>query len=335
MSPHNPSLQRQTGRRHGAPRTLLALASLLLAAAVNAAQLRLDGEVFAQRSAALAPPPIDGLWQYNITFLLPDGSAVTQGQPVLTFDGNQLQTTLATKQSALAEKLSQRDKLRLELAERERNERLATEQARATRDKAQRKASQPEDLLRGIEYRKLVIDREMNERLLAIAERRELLAAEQRRQETRMLDAEIAQLERDVAEAQQGLAALTVAAPRDGLLIHRSNLFSGEKFDVGSQVFRGQSAAEIPDPTSFAVRAQLPETDYLKVREGQPATVVVEGSGLSLSGTVAGIARTVRSRSRLQPVPVIDLLVAIDGDLGRLKPGQAVRVELQVQEDGA
>jgi len=336
MNPHNPALRPQTGpawpmRLSG----LLACAMIgLPAAALAAAPLRLDGEVFAQRSAALAPPPIDGLWQYNITFLLPDGSAVTQGQPVLTFDGNQLQTTLATKQSALAEKLSQRDKLRLELAERERNERLATEQARATRDKAQRKASQPEDLLRGVEYRKLVIDREMNERLLAIAERREQLAAEQRRQEGRMLDAEIAQLEREVGEAEQGLGALTLTAPRDGLLVHRSS-WNGEKFDVGSQVWRGQSAAEIPDPTSFAVRAQLPETDYRKVREGQPATVVVEGSGLSLSGTVASIARTVRSRSRLQPVPVIDLLVAIDGDLGRLKPGQAVRVELQVQEDGA
>jgi HlyD family secretion protein len=321
------------GWRRPAGIALLAIAALPVARAAGA-PLRLDGEVFAQRSAALAPPAIDGLWQYNITFLLPDGSAVQQGQPVLGFDGGQLQNTLASKQSALAEKLSQRDKLQLELAERERNERLATEQARATRDKAQRKASQPEDLLRGIEYRKLVIERDLHERLLAIAERRERLAAEQRRQEARMLDAEIAQLEREVAEAQQGLAALNLSAPRDGLLIHCSS-WNGEKFDVGSQVWRGQSAAEIPDPASFAVRAQLPETDYLRVREGQPATVVVEGSGLSLSGRVAGIARAVRSRSRLQPVPVVDLLVALDGDVSRLKPGQAVRVELPVQEDGA
>jgi HlyD family secretion protein len=334
MNLHNPAFARRGNFRPASLAALLAGAAMLAPAAGSAAALRLDGEVFAQRSAALAPPPIDGLWQYNITFLLPDGSMVKQGQPVLTFDGNQLQTTLATKQSALAEKLSQRDKLRLELAERERNERLATEQARATRDKAQRKASQPEDLLRGVEYRKLVIEREMNERLLLIAERRERLAAEQRRQESRMLDAEISQLEREVNEARQGLAALTLIAPRDGLLVHRSS-WNGEKFDVGSQVWRGQSAAEIPDPASFAVRAQLPETDYLKVREGQAATVVVEGSGLSLSGTVASVARTVRSRSRLQPVPVLDLLVAIDGDLGRLKPGQAVRVELQVNEDGA
>jgi len=313
------------------------LLALLLAGAnalATAAELRIDGDVFARRTVALSPPPIEGIWQFNITFLHPDGTVVEQGQPVLGFGPGQLQTTLDAKRASLTEKLSQRDKLRLELAERERNERLATEQARATRDKSQRKASQPEDLLRGVEYRKLVVEREQNERLLQLAERREALAAVQRREEARMLDAEIAQLQIEVEDAEQGLAALTVLAPRAGLLVHRGS-WNGEKFDVGSQVWRGQSVAEIPDPSSLAVRAQLPETDYLKVREGMPVRVLVEGSGHTLAGRLASIGRIVRSRSRLQPVPVIDLIVDLEGDTSRLKPGQAVRVELAPQETGS
>ncbi len=312
----------------------LLLLSLLLPGLLSAAEpLRLEGEIIAQRSASLAPPPIEGLWNYNITFLAPDGSPVKQGQPVLGFDGNQLQNTLAAKQSALKEKLSQSEKLALEHAAKARDEKIATEQARANRDKSQRKASQPEDLLRGVEYRKLVIEREQSLRLLAIAERREQLAAEQRRQERAVLDAEIIQLRREVDDASNGLAALQLKAPRDGLLVHRGS-WNGEKFDVGSQVWRGQTVAEIPDPATLAVSAQLPEVDFLKVREGQPVKVLVEGSGLSLAGTLSRIGQTVRSRSRLQPVPVIDLLVSLDGELARLKPGQAVRVELQVQEGG-
>jgi multidrug resistance efflux pump len=307
---------------------------LSLPGLAEAGTLRLEGEIVAQRSATLAPPAIEGLWQYNITFLATDGGPVKQGQPVIGFDGNQLQTTLQTKQSALREKLSQSEKLALEHAAKSRDERVATEQARANRDKAQRKASQPEDLLRGVEYRKLVIEREQNEALLQLAERREQLAAEQRRQERAMLDAEIAQLQREVDEAQQGLAALNITAPRDGLLVHRGS-WNGEKFDVGSQVWRGQTVAEIPDPASLAVRAQLPEVDYLKVRVAQQARVTVEGSGASLVGRIERVGQTVRSRSRLQPVPVIDLLVSIDGELSRLKPGQAVRVELDVQEEDA
>src|SRR5690606_23298381 len=107
------------------------------------ATLRIEGEIIAQRSATLAPPPVDGLWQFNITFLAADGGAVKQGQPVIGFDGNQLQTTLQTKQAALQEKLSQSEKLTLEHADKARDERIATEQARANRDKSQRKASQP------------------------------------------------------------------------------------------------------------------------------------------------------------------------------------------------
>lgn len=307
---------------------LLVVGIPLLAGAAE--PLRLEGEIVAQRSAQLAPPPIEGFWNYNITFLAPDGSAVRQGQPVLGFDGNSLQNTLASKQSALKEKLSQSEKLAMEHAAKARDETIATEQARANRDKSQRKASQPEDLLRGVEYRKLVIEREQSQSLLAIAERREQLAAEQRRHERAVLDAEIGQLQREVDDASQGLAALQVKAPRDGLLVHRGS-WNGEKFDVGSQVWRGQTVAEIPDPTTLAVSAQLPEVDYLKVREGQAAKVLVEGSGISLGGTVIRIGQTVRSRSRLQPVPVVDLLVGIEGDAQRLKPGQAVRVELQVQ----
>lgn len=315
-------------------RALLLIAGLGASTVAAAETLRLEGEIIAQRSATLAPPAIEGLWQYNITFLAPDGRPVRQGEPVLGFDGNQLQNTLASKQSSLQEKLSQSEKLALEHAAKEREERIATEQARANRDKSQRKASQPEDLLRGVEYRKLVVEREQGDTLLQLAERRERLAAEQRRQERAMLDAEIAQLRREVEEARNGLAALQIVAPRAGLLVHRGS-WNGEKFDVGSQVWRGQTVAEVPDPNSLAVRAQLPESDYLKVREGQPAKVLVEGSGISLPARVERIGQTVRSRSRLQPVPVIDLLVAVEGDLGRLKPGQPVRVELEVQEDGA
>ena len=315
-------------------RWMLLLAVTLPLGLPAAATLRIEGEIIAQRSATLAPPPVDGLWQFNITFLAADGGAVKQGQPVIGFDGNQLQTTLQTKQAALQEKLSQSEKLTLEHADKARDERIATEQARANRDKSQRKASQPEDLLRGVEYSKLVVEREQSEALLQLAERREQLAAHQRRQERAMLDAEIAQLRREVEQAQQGLASLRVTAPRDGLLVHRGS-WNGEKFDVGSQVWRGQTVAEIPDPDSLAVRAQLPEVDYLKVRAGQAAKVIIEGSGASLIGRIDRIGQTVRSRSRLQPVPVIDLLVRIEGETSRLKPGQAVRVELDVQEEGA
>ena len=177
-----------------------------------------------------------------------------QGDVVVSFDSSQVVKDLAQQQSQLKEKQSQLEKLELDLAERARNERLATAEAASQLEKARRKTEQPAELIAGIEYRKLVIARGQAERKAVLVSRRERLAGAQRYQERRLLLSEVAQLQADVDRLQQAIAALQVRAPRDGLLMHRSN-WQREKFDVGSQVYRGQTGAEIPDE----LRAKLEE----------------------------------------------------------------------------
>lgn len=314
------------------------LLALMLAGACSAAvagTLKIDGEVYAQSTASLMPPAVDDLWQFNITQLAPDGSPVKQGDVVLAFDGSELMKRLTEKQSVLKEKQSQLDKLLLELDERARSERLSTAEARSNREKAQRKTSQPEEIIGGIPYRKLVVARQQADRRAALVARREALAAEQRAQERRLLASEVAQLQREAQELQVSLAAMNVTAPRAGLMMHKSN-WQGEKFDVGSQVWKGMSVAEIPDTATLAVRAQLPERDLTRVKVGAPARIVIEGgAGSALKGKVTAIGRTVRSKSRVQPIPVVDVEIRLDNPRAKLKPGQPVRVEVSVTGTGA
>lgn len=305
----------------------LALCLLLLPVFAGAQTLRLDGEVFARSSEQIGPPSIDNVWNLNITELVSDGSLVQPGDMVVVFDGGDSQNQLLTQRSALAEKQSQREQLLLELAERERNERLATEERRANLDKAERKATQPETLVRRVDYRKLVIERGEAVELMELAQQREVLAAEQRRQELRLIDSEIALAQHKINTLQAALAALRVTANRAGLISHNTS-WSGEKFAVGSRVFRGQSIAEIPDMDTLAIRTQVDERDLTRVAVGMRARVVTEGSGRVLDGHVAEVGSVVRSKSRVQPVPVVDLRVELDHPDTRLKPGQAVRVEL-------
>lgn len=310
-------------------RSVLVLALLASATAGANEPLRLDGEVFARSSAALSPPSIEDLWNLNITQLHPDGAPVKQGDVLVVFDGGELQKRLIEKQSALKEKQTQWERLRLDLAERERNERLATEQQRAALEKARRKATQPVDLLRRVDYQKLVIERDQAEAQMALTERRETLAAEQRRQELRLIESERSLLQQETAMLQEALGLLTLKAPRDGMMLHKTN-FQGEKFDVGAQVFRGMTVAEIPDLDTIAVRAQLPERHYREVAIGQKARVLADGgAGRALAATVQDIAPAVRSKSRVQPIQVLDVTLALEGDTRGLKPGQTVRVEME------
>lgn len=305
----------------------LALAPLLALPAV-AAPLRVDGEVYARRTSPLMPPTVERMWQFSITQLATDGAPVKRGEPVVSFDSSDVIKQLSEKQSQLKEKHSELQKLDLELAERERSERLATSQAQAELEKAQRKTQQPAELIAGIEYRKLLVARAQMERKMALAQKREALSAEQRRQERRLLAAESAQLQADVERLQHSLGALNVVAPRDGLMMHRSN-FEGEKYDIGSQVWVGQTVAEIPDMTTLAVRAELPERDLQKIQVGAAVRIVVEGgAGSVLRGRIASVGRAVRSKSQVQPVPVLDLDVRLDDPRAPLRPGQAVRVEI-------
>jgi hypothetical protein len=58
----------------------------------------------------------------------------------------------------------------------------------------------------------------------------------------------------------------------------------------------------------------------------------VEGGGGVFPAKVASIGRTVRSKSQVQPIPVMDVEIRLDDPDARLKPGQTVRVELTVPD---
>jgi multidrug resistance efflux pump len=296
------------------------------------ATLRLEGEIAAARSDAIAPPAVENQWQYQVTQMAADGSRVKAGEIVVAFDGAEVQRRLQEAESKRREKRSERERLLLDLAERERTEALTLEEQRAERVKAERKAEQPAELLRSVEYRKLVIDRGRAERRDALFEQRYTAGRAQRAAERVLIEAELAQLEHEVATLGRAVTELQVKAPRDGILVLRTS-WRGERFEVGSQVFIGQAVAEIPDPTSLLVRATAPERELLRLAVGAKARVRVEGgAGRQIDARVTRIGTAVRSKSRRQPIPVIDVELAFDGDTAGLRPGQAVGVELQAAE---
>ena len=310
-------------------KTVLTILLVLFAIAdARADSVRAEGEIIARQSAAIIPPAIDDLWMMNITQLSADGATVKKGEVVASFDGGELATKLTGKQSLLKEKQSLRAQLLIELDERERSEHLATDEARANLDKAQRKASQPKDLVAGIEYKKLLIGLRQSQRRMLLVQRREQLAAEQRVQERRLTQADVDQLQAEVGLLQSSIAALNVLAPRAGVMLHNTN-HDGQKFDVGSQAWRGQSIAQIPDLGTLAVRADLPERDLMRIVPGAAVSIRLEGGlGASLRGSVIEVGHTVRSKSRVQPIPVVEVLIALEAGSARLRPGQPVRVEI-------
>ena len=287
-----------------------------------------SGEIYAQTTASISPPSVEDLWQLTVTQMAGDGQTVKKDEPVVTFDGAEVLKQLTAKQSELQEKIRTQEKSRLELAEKSRTESVTSAQAHADAIKAQRKATEPEAYVPGVEYKKLLIARTKAEHRDATSRRREQAAAAERAAEQQLADADVARLKTDVARMQAGLAQLSINAPRDGIFLHAST-WRGEKVDVGTQVWRGMAVGEIPDTSTLAVRATLDERDVSKVAVGDHVRVMLEGgSGRSFEGRVEDIGISVHSKSRVEPVPVVDLRISIDAVANALKPGQPVRVEI-------
>lgn len=291
------------------------------------ARLELDGELASREVVVIAPPAITDVFQFTLAQLAPEGSSVRVGQPVAVFEAPGLADRLPERRNQREEKRTQRRQLELAHAEDEKADALAVAEAESRADKAVRKASQPEELIRRVDYRKLVVDRELASAQVHIAREREAARGRARRAERAQLDAEIAELDREIADIEAGLEALAVRAPRDGVVVHRST-WGGEKFQVGNQVFVGLPVAEVSDPASLEIRAVVPEAQAMLIAPGASARIVVSGGG-EHAARVIELGRVMRTRSRTQPVMVRDVRLEFERMPEGLKPGAPVRVRLE------
>ena len=296
-------------------------------ATVSAPALVIEGEIASRQTMPVAPPSIPFVWQYKLARLAPEGMMVEPGQPIAVFESDDVRNQLVMHQGTLRERERALDKLNLDQSEADRSGALAQAEALSAADKAERKATQPKELIRRIDYDKLVIERAEKAQLAKLTQVQSAAQARARQAERTGLQAEVAQLRGQIASLLKGQAALTVVAPQRGLVLYRTN-FDGSKFTTGSQVFMGMSVATLADADQLCVDAKVPEAQASAVRPGQAARVTVTGARQSLLAHVTTLGNAFHSKSAGQSGVVRDVRLQFDTPPKELKPGAAVQVEL-------
>ena len=304
------------------------------ASTARAAALEIEGELSAGRTSIIAPPTIKDLWQLTLQMLIPEGTMVTTDQVIATFDGQTLIRQIDENKGRLAEVSRALDKLELDQAQAERTDVLAQALLTSEAEKAARKAAQPEALVGGIAYKKLLIDK-------ASAREKQTLSATllqsqrgARAAELRDLQLQKSQLEGKIAELNAALAKMSVKPMLAGMVIHNVG-FNGDKFTSGSQIYMGQAVAQVADLNSLRVNAWVPEALSDRVEVGMQVQVLLGSGARTLRGRISQLGLAFRSKSRAQPVIVRDVTVELT-DLAQfgaeqqkaLKPGTAVRVSI-------
>src|SRR5471032_1083058 len=212
----------------------------------------IEGEIASRQAMPVSPPAIPYVWQYKLASIAPEGTLVNAGQPIAQFESGEVSNQLMQQQGQLKEKQRALDKLLLDQAEADRAGELAVAEAQSNAEKAERKATQPKELIRRVDYDKLVIERTEKIALAKLAVTQRAVQIRARHAELTGLQAEVADLQLQLAELTRGQAAITLLAPRKGLLMYRTT-FSGEKFVVGSQVWMGLSVATLADPEQLYI----------------------------------------------------------------------------------
>jgi RND family efflux transporter MFP subunit len=135
-----------------------------------------------------------------------------------------------------------------------------------------------------------------------------------------------------IRNAEQGLNALELHAPYDGILVLQRD-WRGDVPRVGNSVWPGQPLGEIPDLNSMKADLFVLEADAAGLAVGQKANVALESNrSLVFSGKVTQVDKLARPRFRGVPVQYFGVTVTLDKtDPVVMKPGARVRAVLEIE----
>ncbi len=286
----------------------------------------IDGELEAIDPLVLSPPGIPNLWNYQISFLAPEGSQVHAGQPVLAFDTSELEKRRQERALARDKAAQQIDKKRLDLAKQRGDLELQLAQAQAKRRKAELQLETPEELMAASELAQQRIDRDLADKEIAYLKERLDLLDRQSRAELGSLENRRTAAAARVQEIDRYLQRMTLKAPRAGVVVYSSDR-SGDKHKVGDRVWRGSSILELPDLHRMRAAGSIDESDAGTIAVGQRVILHLDARpDDAIEGRIERIGRAVQARSRVDPVKVVKVDVALDQvDPEHMRPGMRFR----------
>ncbi len=298
-------------------------------------EMVLTGELNAADGSTIAVPRLPS-WQTSIKWLAVDGAEVKEGDRVVELDNGPFASNLDAKKQAVVQAEQQLAQKQAEWAADLAQKELDAERKRVDLDKARLDAAVPKEVvsLRDYEDRQTKLKRATVE----FAKARDLLRSQK---EAVRADGANQQLildraGRELKEAEDAIAALTLRAPRAGLVVIRDSPFFGEarKMQVGDATFVGNVIALIPEPSSLRVEAALADVDDGRVRIGMPARIVVDAyPSTTYTGRVMEISAVAQESARLSMRRAFRVIVALDKiEPARMRPGLSARVMIRREE---
>ncbi|HEY6892646.1 MAG TPA: HlyD family efflux transporter periplasmic adaptor subunit, partial [Rhodanobacteraceae bacterium] len=292
-------------------------------------ELTLTGEIEAARGEMVAVPPLPS-WQTSIKWIADDGTEVHKGDRVVELDNSQFTSGLDAKQQAVAQADQQLQQKEAEAEADILQKRLDVDTKQADYEKTRLDAEVPKEIVAARDYedRQIKFKRATVELQKAREVLKSQLAAAKADRANLVLELEKAK--RELETAQDAINALTLRAPRDGIVVLKDHPWEGRKLKEGDPVFVGLGLILLPDPSSLRVTASLADVDDRKIAVGMPATVILDAyPSATYTGHVDAISAVAQENTTNRQSLRRSFRVAIKLDRldpGRMRPGLSARV---------
>lgn len=291
--------------------------------------VEVEGELAAVRAVELGPPPVEDT-EFKISFLARESQRVRVGEPVLAFDTQALERQLQLEQANLGEALRRLEQKRLELELQQADLDAQLAQARGELGKARLKAQAPADVIARIELEQARFDVRSREGDITDLEMQARAGRDRARADIETQELRRRRSSQRVEALRQALAAMTVRAPIDGVVVYKTG-WGDEKKKVGDSVWGQQAVVELPDLSELKGLGDVDEADAGQVAVGQRATLRLEArEDVDYAGRVLRVGRSVRRKSWRLPNKVYRVEIALEhSDAGIMRPAMRFRGRIE------
>ena len=295
-------------------------------------QVAAEGVLAAVGSTPLSLPPTLRM-PMRIAWLAEDGSPVAAGDAVVRFDPTEMEKSLVDARDDLRSAELRQDRTAAQ-SESELT-RLGYDAALAELelDDARDFLKKDETLFSHHEIVESEIDQELASRRLEHAESARGSRARLSSAELELIAIERRKAGHSIDRAREGLDALELTAPRDGILVLTRD-WRGEQIQVGETVWPGSRLGEIPELGAMKAEVWVLEADAGGLAVGQAAEVVVEAHpARRYAATVARVDSLAKPRQRGSPVQYFSVTLDLAETVPEvMKPGQRVRAWIDLGE---
>jgi len=289
------------------------------------------GELEAIKAENVVAPRVRG--QLKIVELFPEGEQAEVGDLLVQFDPTELDKRLTDAEQDLESAKADLEKTQ------------ATQKADIARLEGNIEDEEANLRLAELRVERMAFEATVDKEQAQIEARKANLSYQQaveklesqkivNRAEVKKRDLNISRQERDLNQAKRQLESITIKAEKPGLVVY-GKVWKGErpeKIRVGDEIWGGVNVISLPDLTSMQVKTYVNEVEVDKLKVGQRAAIKLDAlPEPTFHGEITSIASLGREKEGEKNVKVFDVVVEIDEEDSRLKPGMTATSQVVVE----